>query len=207
MLKNYIKTNKGLTTLIVISLFMFLGWIASRTASSIILEQWTDNPSDDMTPLYLFIAFILIAVLFIFVRAILFLKAGNNQSKLVHNCMIKSLLYADLNNFYNRVPVGRIVNRLTKDLRDLDEVIMEYFVYVLISIFDLMGSLFICVYAGTPLSFIPMVVAAVIANVMRKYYLKTEREVARYEKSTNSPVVSGFMSTISGLSTIRAFKK
>lgn len=52
---------------------------------------------------------------------------------------------------------------------------MEYFVYVLIGSFDLMGSLFICVYAGTPLAFIPMVIAAVLANIVRKYYLKTER--------------------------------
>lgn len=120
MLKDYVKINKGLTTLIFISLFMFVGWIASRTASSIILEQWCNNPTSDRTQLYLFIGLILVAVVFIFIRATLFLIAGNNQSKLVHNCMIKSLLYADLNNFYNRVPVGRIINRLTKDLRDLD---------------------------------------------------------------------------------------
>jgi hypothetical protein len=35
----------------------------------------------------------------------------------VHKSMIKGLLYASLSNFYNRVPVGRIINRLTKDLR------------------------------------------------------------------------------------------
>lgn len=31
--------------------------------------------------------------------------------------------------------------------------------------------------------------------------------MARFEKTTNSPVVSGFLSTISGLSTIRAYHK
>ena len=36
--------------------------------------------------------------------------------------------------------------------------------------------------------------------------MKTKREVARFQKSTNSPVVSGFMSSISGLASIRAYK-
>ena len=156
--------------------------------------------------LYIFIGLILLTVVFTFARATILLLALNNQSKLVHDKMIKGLLYADLNEFYNRVPLGRIINRLTKDLRELDEVIMTYFSFVLIAFFDLIGSLFICVYAGTPYALIPMVFVAVFANSLRKYYLKTKREISRYEKSTNSPVVSGFMSTISGLSTIRAFK-
>ena len=69
------------------------------------------------------------------------------------------------------------------------------------------GSLVICVYTTTPFIIIPMVVIGYLANMLRKYYLKTQREVVRFEKSTNSPVVSGFLSTISGLSTIRAFRK
>jgi hypothetical protein len=37
--------------------------------------------------------------------------------------------------------------------------------------------------------------------------MKTQREVARFEKSTNSPIVSGFISAVNGLGTIRAYKK
>jgi ABC-type multidrug transport system fused ATPase/permease subunit len=104
------------------------------------------------------------AVFFIFIRAYVLLIAGNNQSKLVHDKMIKGILYADLSNFFNRVPIGRIVNRLTKDLRELDEVVMDYFIYVLISIVELLGGLFICVYAGTPFALIPMIVVGFLAN-------------------------------------------
>ena len=46
--------------------------------------------------------------------------AGVMQGFKVHKKMTKALLYASLGNFFNRVPVGRIVNRLTKDLRQLD---------------------------------------------------------------------------------------
>lgn len=43
--------------------------------------------------------------------------SGAKQGQAVHRSMIKALLYASLGKFYNRVPIGRIVNRLTKDLR------------------------------------------------------------------------------------------
>jgi len=39
----------------------------------------------------------LLTVVFTFVRAAVMLRANNNQSKLVHDKMIKGLLYADLN--------------------------------------------------------------------------------------------------------------
>lgn len=58
--------------------------------------------------------------LFIFFRAYTLVRSGAKQGERVHRGMMKSLLYASLSNFYNRVPVGRIINRLTKDLRELD---------------------------------------------------------------------------------------
>ena len=121
--------------------------------------------------------------------------------------MIKNLLYASLGNFYNRVPTGRIVNRLTKDLRELDETIMYSFLFFFINLVEVLQVLAICAYSTTPLVLIPIAVIGYLANMLRRYYLKTQMEVSRFEKSTNSPVVSGILSTISGLSTIRAYKK
>lgn len=121
-----------------------------------------------------------LSIVFTFIRAYVLLIAGNNQSKYVHDKMITSLLYADLNNFFNRVPIGRIVNRLTKDLRELDEVVMGSLFFVLITVIELMSTLFICLYAGTVFALIPMIVVGVLTNEVRKYYLKTTREVSRY---------------------------
>jgi ATP-binding cassette subfamily C (CFTR/MRP) protein 1 len=51
-----------------------------------------------------------------------------------------------------------------------------------------------------------MIIVSIMAMQVRKYYMKTQRETVRYEKITNSPIVSGFMSSINGLSSIRAYK-
>ena len=121
--------------------------------------------------------------------------------------MIKGLLYSSLSDFYNRVPLGRIVNRLTNDLTHLDEVIGDLVGYFVNCIFELLGTLIICMYASSPLAVVPMIVVGIAANKLRVFFMKTQRQVARLEKSSKSPVVSGFMATIQGLPSIRAYHK
>ena len=87
--------------------------------------------------------------------------------------MIKGLLYADLSNFFNRVPTGRIVNRLTKDLSELDFKVMDALSFLLVNFFDLLGTLVICAVAGTPLALIPMALSIALSIFLRKYYMKT----------------------------------
>jgi ABC-type multidrug transport system fused ATPase/permease subunit len=76
----------------------------------------------------------------------------------------------------------------------------------LTNLFQLAGSLTICVYGSTPFMIIPCVVIVFLCNRLRGYYMQTQREVIRIEAKTNSPIVSGFVSTISGLATVRAYR-
>ena len=45
---------------------------------------------------------------------------GIRVSQEIHNKVIRSLLYASISNFFNRIPIGRILNRLSKDLSQVD---------------------------------------------------------------------------------------
>jgi hypothetical protein len=51
------------------------------------------------------------------IRAYVLIIGGINCGRVIHKKITKSLLYASLNKFYNRVPLGRIINRLSKDMR------------------------------------------------------------------------------------------
>ena len=57
------------------------------------------------------------AIAFIGVRIYTLVMSGIKLGRTVHKKMIKSLLYASITDFYNRVPIGRLLNRLSKDLR------------------------------------------------------------------------------------------
>jgi ABC-type multidrug transport system fused ATPase/permease subunit len=53
-------------------------------------------------------------------RAYTLVIGGIKLGSTTHKKIIKALLYTSLNDFYNRVPTGRIINRLTKDMREVD---------------------------------------------------------------------------------------
>jgi len=73
------------------------------------------------------------------------------------------------------VPVGRIINRLTKDLRELDEAIGYALGSLLVTIFQLLGTIAICLYASNPLVVIPVLFVAYCCIKIKKYYMKTQR--------------------------------
>lgn len=124
----------------------------------------------------------------------------------MHRLMINALLKASLRKFYSRVPIGRIVNRLTKDLRELDEAIGPAIGGLLVCFFQLLGTISICVYSSTPYLLIPTAIIAYLCWKLKDYYLTAQREVTRIEKVTNSPIVNGFVSTLRGLESIRAMR-
>lgn len=177
--REYIELNGGICRFaVLVSLAMFF-WIAFLTAASIIIERWCEDPEADQDYLYIYIALSILSNIFIFFRAYTLVLSGAKQGEKVHKSMMKSLLYASLGNFYNRIPIGRIINRLTKDLRQLDEEIGYAIGNVLVNFFSLLSTLTICIYSSTPLIFIPIVIVMFLSNKIRVYYLKTQREVSR----------------------------
>lgn len=120
VLKQFIKLSGGWFKFVFIVGFSMLLHITAKTIASILIQIWCQNPSDNDYELYIFIGLHVSAIFFLFVTAMIVIYSGTRQSTNVHKEMIKHLLYASLGNFYNRVPTGRIVNRLTKDLRELD---------------------------------------------------------------------------------------
>lgn len=95
-------------------------WMAFSTGSSIIMERWCEDPLGEQYDLYLYVGLSVGASFFILFRAYKLVMSSASQGYTVHKKMIKALLYASLGDFFNRVPAGRIINRLTKDLRELD---------------------------------------------------------------------------------------
>jgi ATP-binding cassette subfamily C (CFTR/MRP) protein 1 len=73
----------------------------------------------------------------------------NCARKLQRNMMI-NLLYSSLNEFYDRIPIGRIINRFSKDLVNIDEALGFTLSSFAVCLFSFVGDLSICVYATTP---------------------------------------------------------
>lgn len=115
----YIKQNGG--ALFVFSIiFLMSAWAVLAVYSNIQIERWCEDETKDIKYLYLYLVLAISATLFSGIRAYILCVSGIRQGRNAHKQVIKALLYTSLTQFYNRVPIGRILNRLSKDLREVD---------------------------------------------------------------------------------------
>jgi ATP-binding cassette, subfamily C (CFTR/MRP), member 1 len=146
-------------------------------------------------------------MVFLFIQTYSLVLSSVQQGESVHSSIAKQVLYSSYTNFFNRVPVGRILNRLGKDIRQLDEIIGLSLSTCLLYFVQFLSGITLMVYASSAYVIIPFVVICFIFCLLRRYFVGCFHQVIRMEKVTSSPVVTGFTTAVGGLATIRAFKK
>ncbi|KAM6178581.1 ATP-binding cassette sub-family C member 4 isoform 2-T2 [Rhynchocyon petersi] len=143
-------------------------------------------------------------VLFGIARSLLVFYILVNASQNLHNKMFESILKAPIL-FFDRNPIGRILNRFSKDIGHMDDLLPVTVLDFIQTFLQVIGVVAVAV-AVIPWVAIPLVPLAVVFFVLRRYFLETSRDVKRLESTTRSPVFSHLSSSLQGLWTIRAYK-
>ncbi|XP_032133378.1 multidrug resistance-associated protein 4 isoform X5 [Sapajus apella] len=143
-------------------------------------------------------------VLFGIARSLLVFYVLVNSSQTLHNKMFESILKAPVL-FFDRNPIGRILNRFSKDIGHLDDLLPLTFLDFIQTLLQVVGVVSVAV-AVIPWIAIPLVPLGIIFIFLRRYFLETSRDVKRLESTTRSPVFSHLSSSLQGLWTIRAYK-
>ena len=129
--------------------------------------------------------------------------ASLRAARSLHIGMINSLMRAPMS-FFHSTPLGRILNRFSKDQNDIDKT-MEFAVGLLIRGFVQLIGAFIVIGLATPytlLAFVPVLFGFVYCQ---RYFQRTSRELKRMDSVTRSPVYAHFSECLNGLSSIRAY--
>jgi len=107
--------------------------------------------------------------------------------------------------YFDVTPIGRILNRFSKDLDSLDMQLPMFMFEFLQALVFILGVLIVCAYTSwvTLLIMVPMMY---IFYRFRQYFSCTSRELKRLESVSRSPMFSLFSETVSGLPHLRAFK-
>ncbi|KAM5312286.1 ATP-binding cassette sub-family C member 4 isoform 2-T2 [Glossophaga mutica] len=143
-------------------------------------------------------------VIFGIVRSLLVFYVLVNSSQTLHNKMFESILKAPVL-FFDRNPVGRILNRFSKDIGHMDDLLPLTYLDFIQTFLQMIGVVGVAV-AVIPWVAIPLVALGIIFFVLRGYFLQTSRDIKRLESTTRSPVFSHLSSSLQGLWTIRAYK-
>ncbi|CAK9794749.1 ATP-binding cassette sub-family C member 4 [Anthophora plagiata] len=157
---------------------------------------------DRDTALWIYEAFIVASIVFTSIRNIVFYKICMNASKNLHNLMFSSLLQAPML-FFDTHPSGRILNRFSKDVGAVDEILPRTMIES-IQIFAVMIGILTQVLIINWWTIFPMLVMGFLYWEIRNVYLKTAQDMKRFEGITKSPVFSHVSSSLLGLTTIRS---
>ena len=174
------------------------------TASDVWLSLLTkDGPEDqkDKTNLTIYGCLAGASCTFAIIRACGFFLVSLRCSERLHDKMVVAILQARVL-FFDSNPVGRILNRFSKDIGYLDEVLPNTFLKAIQHVLVVLASILIPIVTNAWLVFATVPFAVLILYIAN-YYLKTSRELRRLESICRSPVFSHFSETLNGLDTIR----
>jgi len=140
----------------------------------------------------------------IFTAIVIFTIGSVRSSYTLHNKLLENVLAAPMS-FFDTTPLGRIVNRFSKDMDDVDMVIPFVLKDLINQVFILLGIIFVLVFVSpTMLALVVPLVAYFV--FIRAVFLKSARQVKRMMATSRSPINSHLEETLSGATTIRAFK-
>ena len=142
---------------------------------------------------------------FAFIRAHGFLLACLRCSEQLQDKMVTAVLKAPVF-FFDSNPVGRILNRFSKDVGCLDELLPNTFL-VSVQVFLLLLSSVMVPIVTNPWVLFVVVPLSVVVVYISRYYLKTSRQLKRLESICRSPVYSHISETLNGLETIRTGRR
>lgn len=126
-------------------------------------------------------------------------------SKKVYEKLFKSVKDTSIK-FFELNPLGRILNRFTKDTNNMDDMICVFIFEFLHLVMIVSGSLFVPLIINY-LIIIPLIPVAFVFVMIRNYFIATGRELKRLENIARSPILVHANSTVEGISTIRCSGK
>lgn len=209
--KNYVKYGSGIfkyySSVPIVLLVTILA-----TFCQIFTNTWLSFWTEDKFPnksngfyigfyvMFTFLSFFLLCLEFWLIAYVV------NEAAIKLNLKaVKSVLRVPMS-YMDTTPMGRVLNRFTKDTDTLDNEIGTQLRMLIFFIANIMGILILCiVYLPWFALAIPPLGAIFVA--VANYYQASAREIKRLEATQRSLVYNNFNETLSGMETLKALKK
>ncbi|XP_049277101.1 multidrug resistance-associated protein 1 isoform X1 [Anopheles funestus] len=206
--KHYLKSI-GLTLSVatVILNMIFQGF---SIGSNLWLSRWsTDESAENDTSvrdMYLGVygAFGAGQVLSTFLSTLFLYVGALEASRTLHKTLLRRILRAPLTSFFDITPVGRVLNRFSKDIDTTDSDLPATLRAWSACFFGVVATL-VVISISTPIFAAVIVPIGILYYAVQRFYVATSRQLKRLESVSRSPIYSHFGETIQGVQTIRAY--
>ncbi|KAF6757234.1 ATP-binding cassette transporter YOR1 [Ephemerocybe angulata] len=206
MYKVYARAGKGKITIPLIS-FSLLMVPGTMVMSSYWLVWWQQSEWNKSQGFYMgiYAALGLSQVVAAFAMSAFFALLTYFTSRSLHRDSIRTVMHAPMS-FFETTPLGRIMNRFSKDIDTIDNVLGEALRMCLGTAANILGIV-VLVSVVLPWFLIGMAVLSIAYVWAAIFYLASAREFKRLDSILRSSLYSHFSESLSGLATIRAYKE
>lgn len=205
---NYVKLGSGIfgyfytpITVLFIALATFCQLFTNTW-----LSFWTEHRfpgHSDGFYIGIYVMFTMLSIVFVTVEFGMLVYLTNTSSTKLNVMAIKKLLHTPMS-FMDTTPMGRVLNRFTKDTDVLDNEIGEQLRLFVFPLSNIVGVMVLCIiYLPWFAIAVPVIVAMFIG--IANYYQASSREVKRLEAVQRSSVYNNFNETLGGMMTIKAY--
>uniref|UniRef100_A0A453YVB8 Uncharacterized protein n=1 Tax=Anopheles gambiae TaxID=7165 RepID=A0A453YVB8_ANOGA len=121
----------------------------------------------------------------------------------VHKLLLTNVLHLPMD-FFDTTPIGRILQRFSKDVDVLDVKLPGLLLDWIICAIEVVATL-VVISISTPIFAAVIVPIGILYYAVQRFYVATSRQLKRLESVSRSPIYSHFGETIQGVQTIRAY--
>ena len=207
--KKYIDLGSGIFGKFAAPIFVILVTIATfcQVFTNTWLSFWVEKKFKDRSDHFYVAIYVMFAFLTVMFTGIEFSMLAYMQDCSANKLNLKAvekILHAPMS-FMDTTPLGRILNRFTKDTDSLDNEIGEQMRLFVFPMALIIGIVVLCTcYLPYFAVAIPFLGFAFV--FLANFYQGSSREIKRLEATQRSLVYNNFNETLTGMSTIKSFK-
>nr|KAJ3422462.1 Multidrug resistance-associated protein 1 [Polyrhizophydium stewartii] len=182
--------------------------VAANALAQIVLAVWSspDNMPwgfDKGKALLFYVVFNVGAVVLFMISCFVIFEGAVRAGMSFHDRSMNALARAPMN-FYDGQPVGRILNRMTADLRNVENILPQAIINSMRSLSGVVTGV-VVIAVSTPYLMIEFVIVAAVALAVMPFYQATYRELKRLSSTLASPLSAHISESLNGISTIKAY--
>ncbi|KAF8931191.1 P-loop containing nucleoside triphosphate hydrolase protein [Dissophora ornata] len=171
------------------------------------LSLWSDQKLDLSTTVCIavYMLFAIAQFVVVVIASQLLSYAIISTANKMHSRAFDKVIHAPLS-FYDTTPIGRILNRFSKDVDALDNVLWGTLNDIFVTLFIVLSTITLIVIFF-PYLIIAIVPMACLYYGISIYYRSTSREIKRLDSTLRSILYAYFSESLTGMGTLRAYNR
>ncbi|SCU68299.1 multidrug resistance protein A [Trypanosoma equiperdum] len=193
----------GCKALLVIFTYFFTELLT--VAANLWLSMWSTNKFklDETTNLYVYLGIVIAGTISVPLRYTTTFGSMRHGSRTLHRFLLRSISTGKMS-FFDTTPLGRIVNRFSRDIDRLDNSLPMTFIFLMQVTFSIISA--IAVYIGSqPYVLVALIPVCYVYYRLTLFYSASNREIRRVGSTAKAPLMSLVGEALVGSSTISAY--